>query len=285
VLLWLAGLLVGRGAVADEHSEVVRLLSQASSQANYLAPTSAQLAQCEDLFVRTLQGPRDALLAGQWQQLGWDVIELQQAGQALWIIYEPPPNARGWGLYAIRPNQLPGIVLQAPHSFSDTHTRRLALQLFSEGPIAACAWNTVHRDTVDVAHTSDHPFSSFTRALVRCYPACYLVQLHGFATENRRSPAGAVAGMVISNGDDYPDLCVRKTAALMQAAFPNQQVQLYPTQIRELGGTTNVQGEILRHHDSEAFIHFEFSRALRRQLVTDRAARDLFLKNLSAAVE
>lgn len=286
VLTFVLAIASSRATVrAHEYRDVERLLLQASQGREYVPPSADELGQCEQLFVRTLEGPRDEALQTEWQTVGWILRQLTIDGQELWAIYEAAPYQRGWGFYLICPERLPGLVVEAPHSFADELTRELALQLFSEGKLAACAWNTVRRDRIDVAHSSAHPFSAFTQALVQTQPQAYIMQLHGFAQEKRKSRVGATADMIISNGDGYPEPWVRKAAVLMQSHFPYGRVRLYPQEINELGATTNVQAEILRQHDSDRFIHFEMSRPLRNKLTSDVEARRLFLKNLQRAVE
>ncbi|MCA9148834.1 MAG: hypothetical protein KDA92_06030 [Planctomycetales bacterium] len=272
-------------ACSHEMSDVERLLIQASNVKKFVPATRSDLDQCEELFRRTFVGPRDETLVTDWKVSGWRLRQLSIDGHDVFVVYEDRQHLRGWGFYVIVPDRLPGVALQAPHSFADELSRELALLCMAEGSFATCAWNTVRRDRIDVAHQIDHPFSSFTKALIESQPEAYVIQLHGFAQEKRKTPQGTVSDLIISNGDRFPAPAVRKAAVLMQTNFPYGRVRLYPQEINELGATTNVQGELLRQHSSDRFIHFEMSRPLRNKLLSDATARTLFLKNLNRVVE
>ncbi len=266
-------------------AELERMLLAASAGGNYAPATTAELIRCEQLFLRTLRTPDDPVLAEEWREFGWQLQRLQDHQRRLWVVSELPANRRGWGFYVIQEGHPPGLVLQAPHSFADKYTRNVALRLFQDGDFAAAAWNTVSRKVVDVAHTDEHPYSAFTRALVIAYPTAYVAQIHGFAQEKRQTMTAATADLIVSNGDPFPDKWVRKTVVLMQSEFALGRVQLYPSEVQELGATQNVQGEILRQSGSERFIHFEMSQPLRMRIVADPRTRQAFLKNLAGAVD
>jgi hypothetical protein len=130
-----------------------------------------------------------------------------------------------------------------------------------------------------------HPYSAVTRVMARLYPNCSFVQIHGFDQKERRTETGVSADLIISSGTDFPEQPARKIALLMQTRFPYARARLFPLEVEELGATTNVQGELLRQLGSNRFIHLEMSQPLRRRLMTDAAARQLFLKNLAEGVD
>ena len=121
---------------ARESEELEKWVLQASRQQPYVPSSAEELRGVEDLFVRTLQTPDrlDELVAG-WRADHWEILPLGESGDPLWLVREAPGHACGRGCYAFRPQQRPGIVLQAPHSFADKYTRKLALLLFQEGRI------------------------------------------------------------------------------------------------------------------------------------------------------
>jgi hypothetical protein len=272
-------------APAREGLDLERLLRSAQSGRQYRPASPAELARCEELFLRTLSTPDLAGLADEWQQLGFRLLPLPATDPPLWVVFEPVEHARGWGAYVICPHRLPGLVLQAPHSYADRFTGNIALRLFAEGRFGAAAWNTVPRKLVDVCHTLDHPFSAFTRALVRAHPKSFVVQVHGFAQEKRQTVTGTAADLIVSNGTQAPDRSVRRLAILLQSELPFSQVHLYPTEVQELGATTNVQGETLRQAGSSRFVHLEMSEPLRLRMANDGQARQVLLKNLAEFVD
>lgn len=273
-------------AIARDAFDLRAELTQASRSRYYQPATADQLRDIEALFLRTLRAADDASLAAEWQSVGMQLLRAEHRGEPVWVIRESPRRPRGWGFYLVYPRRLPGIVLQAPHSFSDRMTRDIALRLDEQGAFSAVAWNTVPRRSVDVAHDSDHPFSAFTQAVVRAFPTVLVIQVHGFAQEKRKSDAGRVADLIVSNGNQHPEPFVRKTATLMQA-YPSAfgRTLLYPFSVGELGATTNVQADLLRQHGSQRFIHFEMSQPLRLRMAGDPHVRQLFLKKLSEGAD
>ena len=268
-----------------ERPRLERILTVARSGRDYRPATESELAGCEQLFAHTLRDPAHPGLIVRWQQMGFHFQRLDDAKSPTWIVIEPPRQKRGWGVYLIRPQNLPGLVLQAPHSYADRYTDNVVLRLFQDGSFGAAAWNTVPRSRVDVAHTEQHVFSAFTRALINVYPGCTLVQVHGFAQSNRDSPRGETADLILSNGSRAPHRELRQLAVLLQNGFPYGQVMLFPTEINELGATTNSQAEILRQAGSERFVHLEISQDLRLKLVSDPLPRQVLLKNLDDCVD
>lgn len=266
---------VAREGFADQ-------LKQVSKAKRYVAPTANELTRCEMLFRQTLRGPVDTTLIEDWKQLGF---EIQETAPETIAISESVESLRGWGYYLIHRDRLPGVVLQAPHSFYDKYTRSLALRIESDGGIAVAAWNTIHRKKVDVAHDPGHPFTAFTRAVIQSYPQSYVVQLHGFSQNKRATPVGATADLIVSNGTRFPAPWVRQSAVQLRSTMPFAQVHLFPESINELGATTNVQADAMQHLRSNRFIHLEMSRALRLRLLSEPAVRLEFFKNLATTTD
>jgi hypothetical protein len=224
-------------------------------------------------------------LKAEWHELGFRLLPLPATDPPLWVVMEHPYDKRGWGLYVVCPTRLPGAVLQAPHSGADRFTGNVVRQLFADGHFAAAAWNTVPRESVDVCHTPDHPFTAFTRAVVRAHPTSCVIQVHGFAQDKRQSMTGAAADLIVSNGTESPDPAIRRLAATLQSEFLSRQVRLFPTQVHELGATTNVQAAALRQAGSLRFLHLEMSESLRLQMLHDGRTRQVLLKNLADYVD
>jgi hypothetical protein len=174
--------------------------------------------------------------------------------------------------------------VQAPHSYGDKHTRRLALRFFEEWPIAAAAWNTVRRDVVDAAHHRETYVCAFTRAFMRAQTKHAIVQLHGFAKEKRRTREGRDSDIVVSNGTRFPGRMAQAVASELSKSL-NASVKLYPSQVSELGGITNSQARIVHEHGFDTFLHIELSRELRENLRYKRIDRDRFNAHLTSSLE
>lgn len=288
-LCWMLLVLVSFACVAEarENRALAKWLQHASQGRRYEPADAATLARLENRFLRTLQMglPAEEAMTAEWQSDGWQLETIVLGEEKLLVLNEATDLQRGWGCYVIRPQVASRLVLQMPHSFSDQKTREIGLSLFCEGSFVAACWNTVPRKMVDVAHEIDHPFSSFTRALITYQPDLCFVQLHGFDPSSRKTARNRAADLIISNGNDSPEAMVRKTSVLMESAFPFLQVRLFPSQIDELGATTNVQAELLRQKGSRQFIHFEMSRTMRARMANDGVLRQVFLKNLDDGVE
>ena len=83
--------------------------------------------------------------------------------------------------------------------------------------------------------------------------------------------------MILSNGTLSPGLKLQHQQACLSAGLA-RPVRLYPLSIRELGGTTNVQGIALRQLGYQSFVHMEMSRPLRQALLDDEATRVQLLR-------
>jgi hypothetical protein len=108
-----------------------------------------------------------------------------------------------------------------------------------------------------------------------------VVQLHGFAPANRTTCAGREAALILSAGHRYPGCRLRRLAACLAGSLPGV-VRLYPDQVRELGGTTNRIGELLRQAGFSNFIHMEMSPMLRLRLLESAGLREDFLDCLGS---
>jgi len=219
-----------------------------------------------------------------WEHLGFEVLHAEHGGKSLVVIREKSDARFGRGFYVFRPRSNSTTVLQAPHSFKDENTREILLNLLDDGGFRAAAWNTVPRHYVlngatvdaDMAHLKGTYFLAFSRAFGRQFATGKLVQLHGFAGEKRRTNSGTAADIVISSGSAEVTPAVRDTSKCLQRAGFGD-VRVYPTDIRELGGTTNSTGQALRAMGHAGFVHLELSAPTRRSLLDDQASRTQLL--------
>lgn len=210
----------------------------------------------------------------------WQSLNLQQVNYQDYITLQELPNAKqGRGLFAIKTQATKNRLLQAPHADSDLYTGKITSRLFLEGEFKAAQWNTVKRDISDMAHTPDTYWQAFTQAFARQYPDGKIIQLHGYDQDTRKSEAGEASDMIISAGHKAPPPWLQQTAACLKNAFP-RRVSLYPVDVQELGGTTNVQGQLLRSLNHGGFVHIEMSKALRQELLDNAKTRKLLLSCL-----
>jgi len=271
-------LLLGTFPVHAQEGAV--MLEQARKGNRYVTPSRSELTQVETLFVRTLSGEEREALVTAWQAQGFELLPFPEAGDSFLALREQPEARRGRGFYLLRPGASSGLVWQAPHSFRDEGTGALVLQLMQQGRALAASWNTVPRDLLsegqsDLAHIEPSYLGAFTRALLRVRPQVQVVQVHGFSKSKRTSAAGAAADLILSSGESSPGAQPFALGACLQQVLP-LPVRLYPSQVRELGGTSNRIGQLLRRSGNRGFVHMEMSPAMRSLLTTDPEARRAF---------
>jgi hypothetical protein len=261
-------------------AQLETLVRQASRRQTSLVAPGTKLAAAQALFARTLRAQEPVeLLQQAWATLSFELEVYQSNGGQVWLVRESADHQAGRGFYAFRPEQAIPIALQAPHSFADKDTRRLATQLFLSERFRAAAWNTVHRKTIDLAHTDASFFNAFTCAFVDVYREQAIVcQLHGFARAKRTTAAGRSADLILSDGSRSPPYWLHVAAKEIRALSPQLVVRLYPVEVSELGATTNRQGRALREAGVGKFLHLEMSPELRLHLIESPQARADYLK-------
>lgn len=280
-VLSLALLLGGQQVRAQEGAA---WYEQARRGREYRVPDAVELAAAQRLFVRTLTGEEGESLAADWKAFGFELRSLPAANGPLLVLQERPEARRGRGFYLLRRSGAVGLCWQAPHSFRDEGTGALALLLMQEGRAFAASWNTVPRDLdpaghSDLAHAEESYLTAFTRALLQVRPQLRVVQLHGFAKHKRITAAGNNADLILSGGERSPDPPLTGLGDCLQRALP-LPVRLYPSQVRELGGTSNRIGRLLRQGGAGDFLHLEMSPDLRSLLRTE----DSFRRNFAACL-
>lgn len=245
------------------------------NDAAYQLPGAQELDRVQRLFARHFAGHEDPSMAQAWDSLGMTVEQRHDLHGAYQLIREQTGQCRGRGVFAFRSPVATGPVLQAPHSFHDRHTGRIATQLFNGGQLRAVAWNTVSRRTetadgsrqADMAHTWDSYFMAFSRAYAANSPEGHLIQLHGFSQKKRNTAEAAGATVILSSGTNFPGAHNRKLATCLSRHV--EPVLLYPQQVSELGGTRNSIGQALRQSGFSGFSHLEMSPSLRKALRDD----------------
>ncbi len=236
----------------------------------FLTLSRSELAELEQLFTRIFAGEpvRSSAAHPHWrlQYLDDQTLALQQR------------NERGGGYYRFRLQGEQRTFLQAPHRKADRYTGTLAYRLFQQGGFGGAAWNSLNRRNIDdgsrrsdLAHQPLSPFNAHARAIAARYPDATLIQLHGFSQAKRKTPQGAGSDIIISASTRYPSARVRGIYRCLKGADLGL-VRLYPTEVRELGGTTNVTARTLLARGFTGFVHLEMSAPLRRRLMQDDAA-------------
>lgn len=207
------------------------------------------------------------------------------------VVHELEQSCRGGGTYLLRspPSQVP-LLISAPHRGSDRLTGTIALQLFLESQAAAAGWNSVPRRSgcesrsSDLARLRRHPFTAFSVAFARAYPSGRVVQVHGFDPDRRDTMAGRAASIILSSGSDRVSAAVKSVADCLRRHFPDENVAVYPTDVRELGARRNAQGRSLRAVAFGGFVHAELSLSFRRHLTEDPEPRARFARCLESGL-
>ena len=281
VLFFLLHLLAGQHAVAATDLTLGKTLEQASHRADFVQPTPSELSAFYDTAKATFAGEDPlSVLKERWMKIGWEVAQLTINDNTVWLIYQPAQSRRGAGVFAVRPNADNEILLEAPHSFYDKFTRPIVVRMFERSNFRAAAWNSVHRRVQDVAHDEDSFFHEFTRAFLDAESKQksskkFVIQAHGYSQKSRKTSDGAAAEIIISNGTRFPPRWLRMLNIEMKAVA--RGVKLFPTQVGELGATTNVQSKLARQSGGE-FLHIECCDPVRRKLRRRTAVIDELLK-------
>lgn len=242
----------------------------------YVSPNSSELELFGDWFRSLVEGAEVDQKPSRVPPAGF---ELDAADARLWIAGERATERRGAGAYALRAGVASRWVVQAPHTFFDVGTLEIALDCFHALNARALFVNTVRRSNTggedleheeraelarsgeagsDLAHA---PLSFFTTAhavLARAAPPYAVLQIHGFRDELLPG-VSAVVSAAGTNASVIP------LSRQLQAVLGRDAVRLYPSEVRKLGGTRNVQAQLSKR-EGAAFIHLELSRTLRRRL-------------------
>jgi len=252
-------------------NELDNQLKDASGKVEIVKASAAELQAFKDKLNAVYNGAK----LNDWQSL-----TLQQVNHPNFITLQELPTAKqGRGLFAINTQATKNRLLQAPHADSDLYTGKIADRLFLEGEFKAAQWNTVKRDISDMAHEPDTYWQAFTLAFAKQYPDGKIIQLHGYEQDIRKTAAGEASDMILSAGHKAPPPWLQQTAACLKNAFP-KRVSLYPSDVRELGGTGNVQGRLLQALKHDGFLHIEMSKAMRKELLDNADTRKLLLNCL-----
>ena len=208
---------------------------------------------------------------------GFRLLELPGVAD---LLAEEAAQKRGAGVLVLRSGEAQPWLLEVPHSFFDEGTLEIGLSAFVWRRARALLINTVHRyralataaadespdsddddsSPSDVAHAESSFYLTAHQACVDALGEVGVVQLHGFSDASAPK-ADLVLSAAGSRADPAPIARALERAAGIRVA-------VYPTDIRKLGGTRNVEA----HYSisiGRPFLHVEMSKSLRRQLTTD----------------
>lgn len=199
--------------------------------------------------------------------LGW---RLEVEGDRLWL-HQPPAEAAGGGLLAVRLGELPAeVVLQAPHPYYDKHTGRITGLLFDGGGVRAMMVATAHRDATpesDASHAIDSAFQALTLGVAAGTTDPLVVQLHGFSSKTSEADAVVSEGSARLGGSSGVE-----EAALMLRGVLGLEDVVDGRDEPALGARRNVQGRALA--DTTRFLHIELALEVREALRGDADLRD-----------
>jgi hypothetical protein len=221
------------------------------------------------------------ITAEMWQTAGFDAAWTVDHRDLYLELSERSGGRNGLGSYLLRTSPHGWVLLEAPHSDDDLYTGRIVRNLFLTGLFAGAGFNSLSRWSVDrqahygdFARREDTAFAAFAVAYLAEHPGGTVVQIHGFDTEKRGEASFADADIVVSEGTDAPGPWTQAFRDCLERLLPGR-ILLYPEDTRELGGTRNATGQIVRQGGGY-FLHLELSLNLRNRLRRDSALTDGF---------
>lgn len=280
---------VSQEAQAMKDREIELRLKGTALREGFEQATREQERYAAGLFERLLaEGTSPALLRKMYD-LGF-VVEKRTPSEGVSLIFvrESPERSDGKGFYVILESGRP-VLLQAPHRYKDVGTGLIVARLMEEHNFRAAGWNTVPRwyegtsgrIDADLAHIEASHFNAFGIAFARVFPEARVVQIHGFSRDKRNTASGRSANIIVSSGTHRPGDAAGAIADCLASTLTTETVLLYPTQVRELGATTNTNAQALRKAGFENFVHIELSREIRDTLLVDPDLRARFAESIA----
>ena len=210
---------------------------------------------------------------------------LHSGKTTFWIIKEKEPVYRGSGIYVRRCGaDTEPLVVQAPHGYHDLHTGRIARQVFRDAGARWLMLNSLQRyksrkgetpsdefHPADAAHNPRLMFQAVTRGILEASPTILFAQLHGFEDRSHG------VDVILSDGRRTPQIWSEHLHAAWKPK--GLRVEVYGTNGKGLGATTNVQGNLINAAGGR-FLHVEMTVAVRGHM----KKTDDFRKTLSAAL-
>jgi hypothetical protein len=245
----------------------------------------AEIDRVELLFADSIDRPWDARVEQAWRELGFSVRRLRLHGEDCHTISESDDARAGRGFFLVCPTRTEAGTLFVPHGWSDRMTAEIGAYLAVEGRFRASAWNTTPRQIdpdhphLDLTTAEESYFTAMARAAAVVGVAEPTLQLHGFAPYRRSTEEGRNARAILSSGTADPARPVHEIADCLDRTM-GKRFLVYPTDVIELGGTSDRVGRLLRDWGRRDFIHLELSFALRRRLVEEPETRRILFECL-----
>lgn len=278
--------------VASELEDVLQPLRRSAGE--YKTPSDAQRGAFKDWVAHLLTAAAAEALPSRAAPEGF--IGRFVDGGSIWLVAEHGPTKVGAGAYAIRPKARNDVVIEAPHTFFDQGTLPLALSLFQALDARALLINTLHRaggasDEVederlerarsgkeegDLAHQTDSYYQVTHSLLGAEWPKTRFVQVHGFRDE--KVPGALV--VVSAAGTNFDPLPV---ARALNDSFGAGTAQVYPDEVKKLGGTTNAQARACKEA-GWPFLHLEIAASFRQRMERQASLREQFARALGQAM-
>lgn len=253
---------------------------------NALRRTEAQAFHQPD--AKQAAAYRDAVVSALSQSpatpIGFSWLDVSEPGVRVLAEHE---NNSGAGAVVVRSAPRSPVVIQAPHTFFDSGTLPLAIELFERLNASVLMINTQHRahgvadaqraeraragkEVTDVAHNAMSYYQAAHEACLEALPEAVVVQIHGYRNGQEQRAVVSAAG---TNGP------AQAVAREINAALGQPIARLFPDDVQVLGGMTNVQARASRA-ENHRFVHLELSTALRKSLADDQTLRDKFSRAL-----
>jgi len=263
----------------------------------YRVPGIEELSSIEYLLSQSLEKNDQGQLLyidGNWANWGIMAKESLLNGKSyLSLLESDSSNCDGKGSYLFNFRTNNQIILQAPHSFYDKYTGKIVEQLFLNDDYLAAFWNSSHRynkqvigqESADLSRAWQSYFMSFSKVMVQYFKNAFIVQIHGFSNKKRRSSRGSQADIILSQGSDDVGPAVFRLKECLLHHFSEQNIYIYPFDIKELGATKNTIAQQLRWLDFKNFIHIEITKPLRQKIVKNEQYGEYFSQCLMGLVD
>lgn len=246
------------------------VLDQLEQRGNYRRPSAEEIERAAKLFAETLSNDADtAELRSKWSEEGFDLESVDDGGESFWVLKERPDEKFGRGILVIRRSKFVPVMLQAPHSFFDRETDKIALGVFVRSPARVCYWNTAHRRVADLTKEEDSFLNALSTGFARRYPRGRIAQFHGFAQSPNGGRFDQKVDVIISQGTEKPSQSFLRLAVAMRRACEPFATAVFPLDLRRLGGTKNRQRQVVSGEGFHDFVHCEMSPGFRRALRDD----------------
>lgn len=262
-------------------TSLTSLWRQARSDGSPKLPSTQEIHRATSLFQEFLAGKAVKPQQRKWSELGFLLEEKNFRNKEYLILREANSRREGRGFFLVAPESNSQKLLLIPHSQKDQETGLIGLRLFQYNDFRAIGFNTVPRYSTDPQGLRSHfdlgkirqsYFAALSQSFATAIPNGKLIQLHGFARDKRTTEAGKSAGFIISGGSrEVPSFLLDLRDCLQ--GLTHDPVLLYPKDVQELGGTTNISGKILRQAGHDGFVHIEMSWEIRQQLKENRNIR------------